>query len=589
MSGKAFVQEILKRLGGADNITAVTNCMTRLRVTVRNEKNVDENGLKTSDEVLGIVHDRKNNYEIVVGPGKCKKYADELHSMGIGTAAKGTDSAAPSGRRIDKIKATLKIIGDIFVPLIPGVMTAGLCAGFASLLTQLAPEYKDNSVLFIIYDLLTLISASFMTYITAWAGYRAAQRFGATPIIGGMLGMITSLDGINKIALTLGLYNEETPLNSVLCAGKGGVLSVIFGVFLLSVIEKRLRRIIPDNLDIILTPFLSLIICLIPYIAVIMPVLGLASSGIASVLGQFCSSESVFVRIIVGYLSAALFLPLVAMGMHHGLIALYTVQLQELGFVTLYPALTMAGAGLVGASFAIRLKAKKAGNHKLCKVVDSGLPAGILGVGEPLIYGVTLPLGKPFITAGLGAGFGGAFVMAMQVASTTWGPSGILGVFVMTAGPRGAVVNTIVYLSSLVISYIGGFIITTLTIREKELIPAQDTEAAAEAAENTGPSEYKTVKHGDMITFDLDPNGFTHTIKDPYGIHARPAAELVRIAAKYDAEVTVSSGEKTASCKSLSELMNLGAGSGARLNIGASGRQSADALYELRDYMSEKL
>ena len=177
-----------------------------------------------------------------------------------------------------------------------------------------------------------------------------------------------------------------------------------------------------------------------------------------------CSSD-----LISGYLGAALFLPMVAMGMHHGLVALYTVQLETFGCVYLYPALAMAGAGQVGAAIAIYLKCKQARNDRLKGVITGALPAGILGVGEPLIYGVTLPMGKPFLTAGLGAGFGGAFVNLMQVASTTWGPSGLLGCFVMTAGPNGAAKSVLFFVVGLIISYIMGFIITNFAIKPEEV------------------------------------------------------------------------------------------------------------------------
>jgi PTS system sucrose-specific IIC component len=132
----------------------------------------------------------------------------------------------------------------------------------------------------------------------------------------------------------------------------------------------------------------------------------------------------------------------------------------------------MAGAGQVGAAFAIYLKAKKVKNERMKAVISGALPAGILGVGEPLIYGVTLPMGKPFITAGLGAGFGGAFVMAMQVAATAWGPSGILACFVMTAGPTGAVSSVACYAVGIVISYIMGFIITNALVKDNEVAEA---------------------------------------------------------------------------------------------------------------------
>ena len=100
------------------------------------------------------------------------------------------------------------------------------------------------------------------------------------------------------------------------------------------------------------------------------------------------------------------------------------------------------------------------------------LPAGLLGIGEPLIYGVTLPMGKPFISAGLGAGFGGAFVMAMQVAATAWGPSGLLALFVMTAGPHGVAASVGCYAVGLVICYIMGFVVTNAMVSVEDVANA---------------------------------------------------------------------------------------------------------------------
>ena len=369
----------------------------------------------------------------------------------------------------NRIRSALRVIGDIFIPLLPGIISAGLCGGFASLIAQTVPNYADNNIWAFIYQILTLINTSMMTFLTAWAGYRAAERFGGTPILGGMLGMITSLDGINQIASIMGLYNSAVPLDSILCSGKGGILAVIAGALLIAHVEKTIRSVMPESIDVVFTPLLTMFLCVIPYIVFIMPLFGYASGGIVWLFSRACLSDNVIIRAISGYFAAAFFLPLVAAGMHHGLVALYSVQLSELGFVTLYPALAMAGAGQVGAAFALWRKAKKVGNDNLCSVISGALPAGLLGVGEPLIYGVTLPLGKPFLTAGLGAGFGGAFIMATQVASTTWGPSGLLGAFVMTAGPGGSVRSVLLYLIALVISYIGGYLITKLLYREEEL------------------------------------------------------------------------------------------------------------------------
>ena len=369
----------------------------------------------------------------------------------------------------NRLRNALRVIGDIFLPLLPGIITAGLCGGVASLISQAVPNYTEHNLWVFIHQILILINTSMMTFLTAWAGYRAAERFGGTPILGGMLGMITSLDGINRIASIMGLYNSDVPLDSVLCSGKGGVLAVIAGALLIAFVEKAIRSVVPPSVDVVFTPLLTMFLCVIPYIVFIMPLFGYASGGIVWLFSRACLSENVFIRAVSGYFAAAAFLPLVAAGMHHGLVALYSVQLQELGFVTLYPALAMAGAGQVGAAFALWKKARKVGNDNLCSVISGALPAGLLGVGEPLIYGVTLPLGKPFLTAGLGAGFGGAFIMVTQVASTTWGPSGLLGAFVMTAGPDGSARSVLLYLLALVISYIGGYLITNSLYREEEL------------------------------------------------------------------------------------------------------------------------
>ena len=479
MTNEQLVQHIFAGLGGQTNIVCVTNCMTRLRIQVREDNKIQEDALRRVEGVLGVVHDRTGYLEVVVGPGKSRKCADLCAARGIPTAAAPAVStekdwhdnkaAWKAGQENGRIRSMLKTFGEIFVPLLPGVIAAGLCSGLATLLTQVYPGYADNAFWNIVYNLLSLINASFMTYLTAWAGYRAAERFGATPILGGMLGMMTTLGNIDSIAKVLGLYNEAQPLDAVLRAGRGGVLAVVLGVWVLARIEKAVRRRIPDNLDIMFTPLITLVLCVVPYVLVIMPLTGFVSSGLCWLVEQVCMSTIPLVRILAGGISAALFLPMVAMGMHHGLVALYTVQLEELGFVTLYPALAMAGAGQVGATIAILLKAKKVHNQRLCSVIDGALPAGILGVGEPLIYGVTLPMGKPFFTAGFGAAFGGAFVMAMQVASTTWGPSGILAFPVMTAGPSGAVLSMLYYGIGLVISYLMGFLITNTFVSNAEV------------------------------------------------------------------------------------------------------------------------
>ena len=170
-----------------------------------------------------------------------------------------------------KMKNVLRVIGDIFIPLLPGIICAGLCGGAVSLITQMVPHYQDNNVWAFIHQILSLINTSMMTYLTAWAGYRAAERFGGTPILGGMLGMLTSMSGINTIASILGLYNSEVPLESILYSGKGGVLAVIVGALLIANVEKAIRSVMPKSIDVVFTPLLTMRLCVTPYIVFIMP------------------------------------------------------------------------------------------------------------------------------------------------------------------------------------------------------------------------------------------------------------------------------------------------------------------------------
>ena len=481
MTNQELSSKILELVGGKSNVTGATNCMTRLRVNLKDYNKADIEGLKATEGVLQVI--QMDNLHVVLGPGKAKKVTDLFKEEagvagGMSTDASWQENKAANkaGQKQGKVKTALKAVGDIFVPLIPGVIAAGICSGVATLITQACPEYASITWLFIVHQFLTMINTAFMTYITAWAGYRAAEKFGATPILGGMLGMITTMANINSISPLVGMWVDEAagenPLDAVLRAGRGGVLAVILGVLLLAKVEKFVRSKMPDALDIVVSPLVILAVCVVPYVFVIMPITGVISNLLVSVVGSVCMSENIAIRMLAGFLGSFLFLPLVAVGMHHGLVALYSVQLAELGFVTLYPALAMAGAGQVGAAIAIWLKAKKVGNKRMMSVIGGALPAGVLGVGEPLIYGVTLPMGKPFITAGLGAGFGGMFCMFFKVAATTWGPSGILALPIMTAGGENPAMQVACYAIGLVISYIMGFIITNFTLKDSEVANA---------------------------------------------------------------------------------------------------------------------
>ena len=408
MTNQDLAKKIIELVGGKNNIVKAANCMTRLRMTVKNECLVQKDELKNTEGVLGIV-DNGNYIQIVLGPGKAKKVTDIcVEELGIPRDGVVTEDwkqnkdAIKGGQKKGKFKQAINTIANIFIPLIPAIIAAGIFNGLASLITTLQGQgilsaegfWKMTQLMF------SLIGGGFLSYFAIYTGINSAKQFGATEGLGGMLGAMSISANIVTISTTLGLYDESVPLNSILTTGKGGIIGVIIGVYILAKIEKAIRKRIPDVLDLILTPLLTLLISGILFVFIIMPVAGFLSDGLVSVLSIFINSSNPVVSVISGYILSALFLPMVLFGLHHGLIPIYAVQLEAMGGVSLFPVLAMAGAGQVGAAIAIYFIAKKVKNNRLQKVIAGALPAGFLGVGEPLIYGVTLPMFKPFITAG---------------------------------------------------------------------------------------------------------------------------------------------------------------------------------------------
>lgn len=217
----------------------------------------------------------------------------------------------------------------------------------------------------------------------------------------------------------------------------------------MTMVEKRLRKIVPNEIDIVVTPTLTLLLGGFASFYVLQPIGGVLSDGIINLFRSMLEVGGA----VVGFIIAGTFLPVVMTGLHQGLLPIHMEFLNIQKENPLMPILAMAGAGQVGAAVAVYLKTK---NNKLKKIIKGALPVGILGIGEPLIFGVTLPLGRPFITACIGAGFGGAFQAAMHVNSIALGLSGLPLIFLIKPGNIGD------YLIGILIAYVAGFIITWL-------------------------------------------------------------------------------------------------------------------------------
>lgn len=453
MDYKAIGEELIKNLGEKENIVTLANCMTRLRIKVKDNSLVNIEIIKNIKGVIRIIEDE--TLQIVVGPGKSRKIKDAMENI-LGGELKSNASNWKDNKKAVRGKNTLfkeilRKIGNIFVPLIPAIIAAGLLNGVAGYYTNLYNSQGLPLPLWITF--FTTVGGALFKAFPIFVGYRAAEEFGATPGLGAIIGGITIAPTIVEISKAFGLHNAAIPAASILRPGKGGIIGVILGVWILSLIEKKIRKHMPDFLDTIITPTLSILITAGITIFLIMPAAGYVSDGITSVLELLVMTKGPL-SLVSGFILAALFLPLLALGLHHGLIPFYMIQLTQFGSISLFAILCMAGPAQMGGAIAIWLKAKK--NKKLRDIIQGALPVGLLGIGEPMLYGVTLPLGKPFITACIGGGFGGMIVAATGVATASFGPAGLSAIPLVIPG------KTMFYILGWAASFVGGTVLTYL-------------------------------------------------------------------------------------------------------------------------------
>ena len=427
LSGKIYFA-----LGGKENIIKVYNCMTRVRVNLRNkDENITEN-LKKISGVMGV-HIDGEEIQIVVGPGTATKISDKLTGK-----LKNTEAKIGDGKELhEKIreqnntpfKRLLKTISSIFIPLIPAFIACGLITGILGAVSKVYPDIATTAM----YQILATLGNSVFWGMNLFVGYNAAKVFGGSPILGGALGALLTHPALSNITL-----NGEA-----LVPGRGGVIAVIMVAFLGAKCEKFFHRIIPQMFDLFFTPLCSFLTAGLLAIFILQPIGGVVSTA----LGSFATNAIHSGGAIVGFILAGIWLPLVMLGVHHMFTPIHVDLISNFGVTILLPILAMAGAGQVGASFAVYVKTK---NKFLKKTVASALPVGMMGVGEPLIYGVTLPLGRPFIAACIGAAFGGALVASFAVGASAIGISGL--------PLAGATNNILAYLAGIALSYVMGFI-----------------------------------------------------------------------------------------------------------------------------------
>ncbi|HDZ5654417.1 TPA: PTS transporter subunit EIIC [Staphylococcus aureus] len=463
-----LAERIIAAVGGMDNIDSVMNCMTRVRIKVLDENKVDDQELRHIDGVMGVIHDER--IQVVVGPGTVNKVANhmaELSGVKLGDPiphnhndsekmdyksyaadkAKANKEAHKAKQKNGKLNKVLKSIANIFIPLIPAFIGAGLIGGIAVVLSNLmVAGYISGAWITQLITVFNVIKDGMLAYLAIFTGINAAKEFGATPGLGGVIGGTTLLTGIAGKNILMNVFTGE-PLQP----GQGGIIGVIFAVWILSIVEKRLHKIVPNAIDIIVTPTIALLIVGLLTIFIFMPLAGFVSDSLVSVVNGIISIGGVFSGFIIG----ASFLPLVMLGLHHIFTPIHIEMINQSGATYLLPIAAMAGAGQVGAALALWVRCKR--NTTLRNTLKGALPVGFLGIGEPLIYGVTLPLGRPFLTACIGGGIGGAVIGGIgHIGAKAIGPSGVSLLPLISDNMY------LGYIAGLLAAYAGGFVCTYL-------------------------------------------------------------------------------------------------------------------------------
>lgn len=466
MDYKSLAKKIFDITGPEENILHAANCMTRLRLQLAQAAPETAAQLKALEGVIGV-NQTDTELQVILGPGAAEQTAvafqQLLQAARAQAQAQGKEKAqpAPSGQNSQNqendirqkysigdgkklhadikaknatpFKLLLKKISGIFIPLIPGFIACGLITGLLNLLLKSEPALADMAWI----KMLAIMGNAIFYGMNLFVGFNAAKEFGGSPILGGILAAVITHPALKDIMLG----SEQ------LQPGRGGIIAVLLVTAFGAWLELRLRKIIPTMLDLLLTPLLTILIAGFAALFILQPIGGM----IATAIGDGVTIAIHEGGALTGFILGGLWLPIVMLGIHQAMTPIHVQLIQEYGVTLLLPILAMAGCGQIGACLAVYFKTK---NKFLKKTILSALPVGIMGIGEPLIYGVTLPLGRPFITACIGGAFGGAVQAAFSIGSSAIGISG-LPLTTVTSQP-------LIYLLGILTSYIAGFALTWL-------------------------------------------------------------------------------------------------------------------------------
>lgn len=476
MDYRKTAQEILDKVGGGKNIVSAAHCATRLRLVIADNSKADKTAIENVEGVKGVF-EASGQLQIILGTGTVNKVFDEFISIAGITASSKAEAKEAAAQKQNVFMRAIKLLGDIFVPIIPAIVASGFLMGIMNSLDFMINNgFISMDTSSSIYVFANLFSNTAYTFLQILIAFSAAKAFGANPYLGAVIGMIminpslqnaysVATEGVQQTqSVFFGLYDID------MVGYQGHVIPVVIAVFLLSVIEKKLHKIVPEVLDLFVTPLVSVFVTGYLTLSIIGPIFVWAENAVLGGIQWLLTLPLGLGSLVMG----ALYAPTVVTGIHQMYTTIDIGQIAQYGVTYWLPLASAANIAQGAAALAVALKSKDK------RIKSLALPSSLsafMGITEPAIFGVNLRFFKPFIAGCIGGGCGALYASIVHLGAKGTGVTGIFGFLLCLEQP-------VQYLIEMVIAVGVAFTLSFLLYRdakqENEGIAVSETEASEE-------------------------------------------------------------------------------------------------------------
>ena len=479
MDYKASAAEVIKYIGGKENIVSAAHCATRLRLVIADNSKVSKAELENVDGAKGVF-EASGQLQIIFGTGVVNKvYEEFIKQAGIQAMSKDEVKAA-AAQKGNPFQRFIKTLGDIFVPIIPAIVASGFLMGIMeSLNFMINSGYLNLSTDSALFVLANMFSNTAYVFLPVLIGFSGAKVFGANPFLGGVIGMIMVHPNLqNAWTMTGGVeqYLDVFGLWKVPFVGyQGHVISVIIAVFVMAQIEKFLHKHVPAMFDLFVTPLVSVFVTGFLTMTIIGPVFNVVETSIIGGVQALISIPFGLGSLVMG----ALYAPTVITGIHHMYSIIDLGQIQQYGYTYWLPLASAANIAQGAAALAVALKTR---DKKLKAMALPSSLSAFMGITEPAIFGVNVRFFRPFVCACIGGGVGAMFASITGLGASGTGVTGIFGILLCLGSP-------IKYILMFAIAAGVSFVLTWLFGYKDKAPAAADNAPAPKALAFTEPKE----------------------------------------------------------------------------------------------------